>query len=260
MSYTIKYNRTTNHIAGIACKSTDGGNDNGSYVTSYAQNACGSLTSARLATGKTYDSIQEAYDAASKHTRRICKNCAKAALALIQAEADEAMTMADQALSDDAEAVAEALAERAEVEQAPVLTVHTEPVPVLGAEHQVGDALYFLPGERPNGTSIPAGPVVVTKVVDHVQATAYAPRFSYVVQIPGIPAATQGTDASELHAPGSVPVDYRFPETYDKAVCADCKKSTTYANTKIVCEPIHRDGPVYTGMATRRERRVCVAC
>jgi hypothetical protein len=238
--FSIRYNRATNHIAGIGCKTqgpaTDRSAETG-VVAYYAENACGVLTRGRLAQGASYEGIQEALDAARiTGGRKVCKTCEKAALALIEAEATPAP------------------------EQAPVVTVTAEPDHVEGAEHQVGDELYFLPGQRPHGYCVPAGPVVVTKVVDHVQATAYAPRFSYVVQIPGVPAATQGTDASELHAPGSVPVDYRFPETYDKAVCADCHKSVTYANTKIVSEPIHRDGPVYPGMCTRRERRVCVSC
>src|SRR3546814_2828182 len=72
-TYTVKYNRSTNHIDGIAAKCTSTGEERGGVVASYAQNACGVLTRGRLATGKSYRTIQEAYDAASKHTRRICK-------------------------------------------------------------------------------------------------------------------------------------------------------------------------------------------
>jgi hypothetical protein len=223
--FTIKYNRTTNHIAGIAAKCTSKGNESGGVVADYAQNACGSITRSRLADGKTYSAIQEAYDAASKHTRRICKTCAKAALALI--------------------------AEELEVAQAPV----------EDAEHQVGEEMYFIPSaKRTSPAYIPAGKVVVAKVVDHGQETQWAPRFSYVVYVKDLAAATQGTDASELFAPGSVPKDYRFWETYTTAVCGDCGESVAYANTKIVSEPIHRDGPVYAGMCTTREKRVCVSC
>lgn len=250
--FSIRYNRATNHIAGIAAKCTSTGEERGGVVADYAENACGVLTRGRLAQGASYERLQDALDAARiTGGRKVCKTCEKAALAALAAEkeaADAAMTMADQELSEDVEAIAEALAERAEADK------------VEGAEHQVGDKLYFLPGERPHGYRCPAGEVEVVRVVDHVQATAYAPRFSYVVQVPGIAATSQGTDASELYAPGSVPVDYRFPETYDKAICGRCKGSVTYANTKIVSEPILRTGPTYYGQCTRREMRVCVAC
>src|SRR3546814_10359583 len=117
-TYTVKYNRSTNHIDGIAAKCTSTGEERGGVVASYAQNACGVLTRGRLATGKSYRTIQEAYDAASKHTRRICKTCAKAALALIAAEAEQAEV--------------DALAEAAHEE-----FVADTPQHVLGAEHPV---------------------------------------------------------------------------------------------------------------------------
>jgi len=235
--FSIRYNRATNHIAGVACKTQSAGNEQGGVVDYYAENACGVLTRGRLAQGASYDSLQDALDAARiTGGRKVCKTCEKAALVAIEAIV------------------------AATPEPAPVVTVQDQQVKVEGAEHQVGDELYFLPGQRPHGYCVPAGPVVVTKVVDHVEATAWAPRFSYVVQIPGVPAATQGTTASELHAPGSVPVDYRFDETYMTAICGDCGGTPTYANTKIVSEPIHRDGPVYPGMCTTKERRVCVSC
>ena len=126
------------------------------------------------------------------------------------------------------------------------------------ATHKVGDELYFIPSaDRQFPAFIPAGKVVVTRVVDHVQATMYSPRFTYVVQVPGIPAATQGTDDSELHAPGSVPEDCRFWETYTTAICAECRQPVAYANTKIVSEPVKHEGKVYHGMTTSVERRVC---
>src|SRR3546814_5848971 len=120
------------------------------------------------------------------------------------------------------------------------------------------DLLYFIPSDsRTYPAAIPAGPVVVTRVVDHRQATMYSPRFTYVVQVPNVPAATQGTDARELYAAGSVPKDYRFWETYTTAVCADCRQEVTYANTKVLSEPVQREGKTYHGMTTRSERRVC---
>lgn len=239
MSYTIRYNRQTNHIDGIACKSTGGGTENGGVVASYALSACGSLTRGNLAVGKTYATIQEAYDAASKHTRRICKNCAKAALALIEAEA----IVAEEAAKVEAEQAAQ-----------------PEPAKVEGAEFQVGDKGYFLPVDRTHGYACPAGEVEVIRVVDHGEPTLWSPRFTYVVQVPGVPATSQGTDNRELHHLGKVPTDYRVWATYTTAVCGSCKKQVAYANTKIVSEPIKHDGPVYAGMCTVKETRVCVAC
>lgn len=234
--FSIRYNRATNHIAGIACKTTGPETDRSAetgVVAYYAENACGVLTRGRLAQGASYASLQDALDAARiTGGRKVCKTCEKAALAALEAIAK-------------AEAEAKPEEPKAEV--------------VEGAEFQVGDKLYFLPGERPHGYVCPAGEVEVVRVVDHGEFPRFgAQRFTYVVQVPGIPATSQGTDRTELHAPGSVPVDYRFPETYDKAICARCKGSVTYANTKIVSEPIPGNhGPTYYGIATRREFRVC---
>lgn len=241
MSYTIRYNRQTNHIDGIACKDQSSGTEKGGVVASYALSACGSLTRGNLAFGKTYETITEAYEAASKHTRRICKNCAKAALALIEAERVEA----EEAAKVEAEQAAQP-EPKAEI--------------VEGAEFQVGDKGYFLPVDRTHGYACPAGEVEVIRVVDHGEPTLWSPRFTYVVQVPGVPATSQGTDNRELHHLGKVPTDYRVWATYTTAICADCRKPVAYANTKIVSEPIHRDGPVYAGMCTVAERRVCVAC
>ena len=233
--FTIRYNRQTNHIAGIGCKTQGVGNESGGVVGYYAENACGSLTRYALAEGKSFEGLQDALDAARiTGGRKVCKRCEKAALAQIEAMAAE-------------------LAANPVVE----VTITSEPVEVEGAEHQVGDKLYFIPGERPHGYRCPAGEVEVVRVVDHVEATFWAPRFSYVVQVPGIRATRQGTDASELHKIGEVPVDYRFEWTYITAICGDCGEAPTYANTKIVETPILRDGPTYPGMATHEAKRVC---
>lgn len=232
--FTIKYNRATNHIAGIECKDQSAGDEKGGVVAAYAQNSCGVLTRGSLATSKSYETIQEALDAARiTGQRKVCKNCEKAALALIEAEAP----------TDTSDPVQEAG------------RVHIE-----GAEHQAGDEVYFLPSrDRKHPAYIPAGKVIVKRVVDHVQATMYSPRFTYVVQVVGIPEATQGAISDELHKAGSVPEDYRFWETYTNAVCADCRQDVTYANSKIVREAIVRvvSQPVYPGMMTHIERRVC---
>ncbi|QKY78638.1 hypothetical protein SEA_DRYAD_100 [Streptomyces phage Dryad] len=243
MSYSIRYNRTTNHIAGIAAKCTSSGEERGGVVVEYAENACGSLTRYALAEGKSFEDLREALDAARiTGGRKVCKRCEKAALAAI-------------------EAIAAATPVAPEPEQAPVIEVaESATETVEGAEHQVGDTLYFIPSKRPHGYRCPAGEVEVVRVVDHKEATAYAPRFSYVVQVPGIAATSQGTDASELHKIGEVPRDDRFDDTVVRTQCGKCRKPVTYANTKIVTEPIHHDGPVYPGMCTQKQFRVCADC
>ncbi|MEU9388682.1 hypothetical protein AB0D86_01615 [Streptomyces sp. NPDC048324] len=86
-SYTVKYNRTTNHIDGLTVRTTGGGKDMGDHVSYYAENACGSLTRYRFAQGATYATLAEALEAARKGGRKLCKTCEKAAEAQIAAEA-----------------------------------------------------------------------------------------------------------------------------------------------------------------------------
>lgn len=229
--FSIRYNRQTNHIAGIGCKTQGPAVDRSAetgVVAYYAENACGVLTRGRLAQGASFESLQDALDAARiTGGRKVCKRCEKAALA--QIEADKAAT-----------------------------PVEVKPEIVEGAKHQVGDKLYFVPGERPHGYRCPAGEVEVVRVVDHGEHRRFGTeRFTYVVQVPGIEATRQGTDATELHKIGEVPVDYRFEWTYITAICADCGAAPTYANTKIVEEPIVREGKTYPGMATVKAKRVC---
>jgi hypothetical protein len=80
MSFTIKYNRTTNHIAGMEVRTTGGGNEVDGAITYYAQSTCGSPTRSRLATGASFETLAEAV-AAARITggRKLCKTCAKAA-------------------------------------------------------------------------------------------------------------------------------------------------------------------------------------
>lgn len=75
-TYTIRYNRTTNHIAGIA-ESTIGSELN------YSLSACGALSrnAHRLATGRTVETIEDALRIArSAGGRAICQSCETAAL------------------------------------------------------------------------------------------------------------------------------------------------------------------------------------
>lgn len=84
--YTIKYNRTTSHIDGLAVRTTGGGNDMGDHVSDYSQNACGSLTRYTFAEGKSYGTVAEALHAAETSGRKLCKTCKAAAEAMITAE------------------------------------------------------------------------------------------------------------------------------------------------------------------------------
>jgi hypothetical protein len=69
------------------------------------------------------------------------------------------------------------------------------------AKYRVGDRLHFRPSpaRAPFGTIIGEGEVVVIEVVDHLTATQYSPRFTYVVR--ALRGGTQGTDDRELTEP-----------------------------------------------------------
>jgi hypothetical protein len=88
--FSIKYNRTTNHIAGIAERtvsnqSAENANRYGA-VAYYAENACGSLTRYRFADGDSFESLADALEAARKAGgRKLCKTCEKAAEAALAA-------------------------------------------------------------------------------------------------------------------------------------------------------------------------------
>ncbi|MEU7177018.1 MULTISPECIES: hypothetical protein [Streptomyces] len=100
--YTIKYNRTTNHIDGLTVRTTGGGKDMGDHVSYYAENACGSLTRYRFAQGATYATLAEALEAARKGGRKLCKTCEKAVVAQLEAEAtDEGGTATDDEMAEE---------------------------------------------------------------------------------------------------------------------------------------------------------------
>ncbi|TQF03919.1 hypothetical protein E6W39_18885 [Kitasatospora acidiphila] len=85
--FSINYNRTTNHIAGLNIRTAGGGIDKGDRVSYYAQNACGSLTRGNLAEGPSFKTAREALDYARiPGGRKLCTRCEKAALAMIEAE------------------------------------------------------------------------------------------------------------------------------------------------------------------------------
>lgn len=84
--FTIKYNRTTNHLDGLAIRTQSTGDENGGVVANYSQNACGSITRSRLATGKDFENLTEALEAARiAGGRKLCRNCEKAAEAMLEA-------------------------------------------------------------------------------------------------------------------------------------------------------------------------------
>lgn len=82
--FTVKYNRTTNHIDGIESATMGGGNEVGGVVGYYAQSACSALTRGRFATGKQTEDLAEALKSARiAGGRKVCKKCEKAAEAAL---------------------------------------------------------------------------------------------------------------------------------------------------------------------------------
>lgn len=92
--FTLKYNRTTNHIEGLTVRTNSNQTSeqaNVSGVVAYsAQNACGSVTrsGSRMATSRSFETVSEALayaEASSKATgRKLCKVCKAAAEAMIE--------------------------------------------------------------------------------------------------------------------------------------------------------------------------------
>jgi hypothetical protein len=97
--FTVKYNRTTNHIDGLTIRtasadSTPEKDSERGYVVAYSQNACGSLTRYTFAEGSTHESLSDALEAARKAGgRKLCKTCEKAAEAMIAAETNAPETL-----------------------------------------------------------------------------------------------------------------------------------------------------------------------
>lgn len=85
MSYTIRYNGSTNHIAGIQARTHSNGQENGGVVGYYAQNACSALTRGNLAQGKSYDTVAEALAFLNASHRKACAKCVAAAEAALAA-------------------------------------------------------------------------------------------------------------------------------------------------------------------------------
>jgi hypothetical protein len=83
--FSIRYNRTTNHIDGIEVRTPEAGEERGGVVPYYAQNACGVITRGTLAQGKSFDSLADALENARKGGRKLCKKCEAAALAALEA-------------------------------------------------------------------------------------------------------------------------------------------------------------------------------
>ncbi|QYN17488.1 hypothetical protein [Amycolatopsis sp. DSM 110486] len=77
-TYTLKYNRTTNHIDGLQIR-THSSDDS----LNYSLNACSALSrTVRWAIGPTSDNLTEILETARlRGGRKLCKSCEKAALA-----------------------------------------------------------------------------------------------------------------------------------------------------------------------------------
>lgn len=84
MTYTVKYNRSSNHIAGITAKTQSAGNETGGSVAYYAQSTCATLTKGKLATGASSDDLGEILaKARTAGGRKLCTRCEKAAEAAL---------------------------------------------------------------------------------------------------------------------------------------------------------------------------------
>jgi hypothetical protein len=84
MTYTIKSNRSSYHIAGIATRTNHAGEDKGTgAVPYYAESTCGALTRGRFQDDFQTDDLAEAVAKfellARVYNRKACANCAKAA-------------------------------------------------------------------------------------------------------------------------------------------------------------------------------------
>ncbi len=91
--YTLKGNRSTVHIAGLAERTTSTGTERGGVVGYYAQSACAGLTRSghRMEQLGTYTDLAEAivraeYATYSISGRKVCKSCLAAATAALQNE------------------------------------------------------------------------------------------------------------------------------------------------------------------------------
>jgi hypothetical protein len=107
-TYTVLYNRNTNHIAGLD-ELTRGSELN------YSLSACSAVTKGYLAAGESFDNVAAALaNATLAGGRRLCKNCAKAANArLAQEEAARHTEELRQRAQEEAD-LAELEADRAE--------------------------------------------------------------------------------------------------------------------------------------------------
>ena len=86
--FTIKANRSTVHIAGLAERTKSTGTERGGVVAYYAESACAGLTRSghRMETLGSYEDVADAIKNATYATysisgRKVCKNCLAAAQA-----------------------------------------------------------------------------------------------------------------------------------------------------------------------------------
>jgi hypothetical protein len=124
MTYTIKSNRTSYHIDGIATRTKSTGQDTGSgAVPYYAESVCGSLTRGAkygFQIGQQGEDLAEilksAELSAAVHNMKMCSNCAKAAQEVLEQMAPAAGDALSVALgkltSDELELIRAAIADK----------------------------------------------------------------------------------------------------------------------------------------------------
>lgn len=105
MTYTIRYNRSTNHLQGIAERTQSSGGESGGVVSYYAESACGGLTrgiqNQSLMVGAEFRDISEAIRVLeTDRNRKPCKNCLAAAKCTLKVETENALIGLRQAERD----------------------------------------------------------------------------------------------------------------------------------------------------------------
>ncbi|MFE6159822.1 hypothetical protein ACFQ7F_13025 [Streptomyces sp. NPDC056486] len=136
MGYTVKCNRTTNHIDGLEVRTQSSGEEKGGAVVRYSEKACGSLTRYSFVSGPEFDSLADALDDARKGTRKLCKTCEKAALAMLEDMAAAAETTEE---TNEGETVtAEVIVKRGEAVSVEIGTIHPMLAKAMEADPEAG--------------------------------------------------------------------------------------------------------------------------
>jgi hypothetical protein len=103
MTFTIRYNRATNHISGISEHVTGKGDERGGVVEYYAESACAALTRSghNMAVGKSYENLADALaDIEAVQDRKPCATCVKKGKAQVARELSAAQLTGEEPCDD----------------------------------------------------------------------------------------------------------------------------------------------------------------